>query len=57
VSPICLGAMSFGSSEWRPWVLNETESRPFLRRAIEAGINFADTAGMYSEGLSEEIVG
>ena len=57
MSPICLGAMSFGSSEWRPWVLNETESRPFLRRAIEAGINFADTAGMYSEGLSEEIVG
>ena len=57
VSPICLGAMSFGSTEWRPWVLNETESRPFFRRAIEAGINFVDTADMYSEGLSEEIVG
>ena len=49
--------MSFGSTEWRPWVLNETESRPFFRRAIEAGINFVDTADMYSEGLSEEIVG
>lgn len=57
MSPICLGAMSFGSTEWRPWVLNETESRPFFRRAIEAGINFVDTADMYSEGLSEEIVG
>ena len=47
----------FGSTEWRPWVLNETESRPFFRRAIEAGINFVDTADMYSEGPSEEIVG
>lgn len=57
VSPICLGAMSFGSTKWRPWVLSETESRPFFRRAIEAGINFFDTADMYSQGLSEEIVG
>ena len=57
VSRICLGAMSFGSPEWRPWVLSETESRPFFRRAIESGINFFDTADMYSDGLSEEIVG
>ena len=57
VSPICLGAMSFGSTKWRPWVLSETQSRPFFRRAIEAGINFFDTADMYSQGLSEEILG
>ena len=57
VSRICLGAMSFGSRAWRPWVLTEEESRPFIRRAIEAGINFFDTADMYSRGVSEEIVG
>jgi aryl-alcohol dehydrogenase-like predicted oxidoreductase len=44
VSRICLGAMTYGSSEWRPWVLNEAESRPFLARAVELGINFLDTA-------------
>ena len=44
VSRICLGTMSFGSTEWRNWVLSEAESRPFLTRALDAGINFFDTA-------------
>ena len=49
--------MSFGSKTWREWVLSEDESRPFFERAIESGINFFDTADMYSVGVSEEIVG
>ncbi len=57
VSRICLGCMTYGSSEWRPWVLDEEASRPFFRRAWEAGINFFDTADMYSDGASEEILG
>src|SRR5450755_4450744 len=57
VSRICLGAMTYGSKRWREWVLEEEESRPFIRRAIELGINFFDTADMYSLGLSEEILG
>ena len=57
VSRICLGTMTFGSPAWRPWVLEEEESRPFIRRALEAGINFFDTADMYSRGVSEEILG
>jgi len=57
VSRLCLGLMSYGSPEWRPWVLDEAQSRPFFRRAVEAGINFFDTADMYSRGVSEEIAG
>lgn len=57
VSRICLGCMSYGSSKWRPWVLNEPDARPFYKKAIELGINFFDTADMYSMGLSEEITG
>ncbi|HET9986459.1 MAG TPA: aldo/keto reductase [Longimicrobiales bacterium] len=57
VSRICLGCMSYGSSAWRPWVLDEAEAGPFFRRAIEAGINFFDTADMYSLGMSEEVTG
>ncbi|HEX3744604.1 MAG TPA: aldo/keto reductase [Bryobacteraceae bacterium] len=57
VSRLCLGAMTYGSKQWRPWVLEEEESRPFLKRALELGINFIDTADMYSLGVSEEIVG
>jgi 1-deoxyxylulose-5-phosphate synthase len=57
VSRLCLGAMTYGSKKWRPWVLEEEESRPFLKRALELGINFIDTADMYSLGVSEEIVG
>jgi aryl-alcohol dehydrogenase (NADP+) len=57
VSRLCLGAMTYGSKRWREWVLEEEESRPFIRRALELGINFFDTADMYSVGVSEEILG
>ena len=57
VSRLALGCMSFGSSKWRPWVLDEADARPFFRRAVEAGINFFDTADMYSVGASEEVTG
>jgi aryl-alcohol dehydrogenase (NADP+) len=57
VSRICLGTMTYGTSKWRDWVLDEAESRPFIRRALELGINFFDTADMYSVGVSEEVVG
>ena len=57
VSRVCLGAMSYGSSAWRPWVLDEDASRPFIRRALELGIDFFDTADMYSLGRSEEVLG
>jgi aryl-alcohol dehydrogenase-like predicted oxidoreductase len=57
VSRICLGMMTYGTSEWREWVLNEEQSRPFIRRALELGVNFFDTADMYSLGASEEVTG
>ncbi|QQE80094.1 aldo/keto reductase [Alicyclobacillus sp. SO9] len=59
VSRICLGCMSYGVPERgrHQWVLNEEESRPFIKRALEMGINFFDTANVYSDGTSEEIVG
>jgi 1-deoxyxylulose-5-phosphate synthase len=57
VSRICLGMMTYGSKQWRDWVLEEEESRPFIRRALELGINFFDTADVYSLGVSEEILG
>jgi len=57
VSRICLGTMTYGSKRWRDWVLEEEEGRPFIRRALELGINFFDTADMYSLGVSEEILG
>src|SRR3954452_9282163 len=57
VSRLCLGCMTYGAKKWRDWVLEEDESRPFFRRAVEAGINFFDTADMYSDGVSEEITG
>ncbi len=57
VSRLCLGTMTYGSKRWRQWVLEEEESRPFIRRALELGINFFDTADVYSLGVSEEIVG
>jgi 1-deoxyxylulose-5-phosphate synthase len=57
VSRICLGTMTYGSKKWREWVLDEAESRPFIQRALEAGINFFDTADMYSVGASEEVLG
>ena len=57
VSRLCLGCMSFGSSDWREWVLDEAQSRPIIERAIDLGINFFDTANMYSSGESERILG
>lgn len=57
VSPICLGMMTYGSPQWRDWVLDEQASRPFVQRALDAGINFFDTADMYSLGASEELTG
>ena len=57
VSRICLGMMTYGSPQWRPWVLDADASRPFVQRAIELGINFFDTADMYSNGASEVITG
>ncbi len=57
VSRLCLGTMTYGTSAWRDWVLNEAASRPFIERALEHGINFFDTADMYSLGVSEEVVG
>lgn len=57
VSRLCLGVMTYGSKKWRPWVLEEEESRPFIKRALELGINFFDTADMYSLGASEEVLG
>ena len=57
VSRICLGMMSYGTPSWRDWVLDEEASRPFIQRALEMGINFFDTANMYSLGVSEEITG
>jgi len=59
VSKICLGCMTYGVPErgTHPWTLDEEQSRPFIRKALELGINFFDTANSYSDGTSEEIVG
>jgi aryl-alcohol dehydrogenase (NADP+) len=57
VSRLCLGMMSYGSSKWRKWVLDEEQATPFVQRALEAGINFFDTADVYSLGKSEEVLG
>src|SRR5215469_14644321 len=57
VSPLCLGMMTYGSKKWRESVLEEDEARPFIRRAVEAGINFFDTADIYSLGESEVLTG
>jgi len=57
VSRLCLGMMTYGTSKWRPWVLDEEQSRPIIQRAVELGINFFDTADIYSMGVSEEVTG
>ncbi|GII92389.1 aldo/keto reductase [Sinosporangium siamense] len=57
VSRVCLGMMSYGSKEWRPWVLELDEAEPLVRRAVDEGVTFFDTADMYSEGVSEEVTG
>ena len=55
VSRLCLGCMTYGSSKWRPWVLDQEASKPFFKSAIEKGITFFDTANVYSIGASEEV--
>lgn len=57
ISRLCLGMMTYGSKTWRKWVLDEEEAKPFVGRALEAGINFFDTADVYSLGESERITG
>src|ERR1700682_1649370 len=57
VSRICLGTMTYGSSKWRDWVLDAEAAQPFYDKAFESGINFFDSADMYSLGVSEEILG
>ena len=57
VSRLCLGCMTYGAKTWREWVLDEEASRPFIKEALELGVNFFDTADVYSQGASEEIVG
>ena len=57
VSRIALGMMTFGTPEWRPWVLGEEAARPIVQRAVELGINVFDTADMYSAGVSEQVTG
>ena len=57
VSRLCLGMMTYGSTDWRDWVLEYDEARPFIERALDAGINFFDTADVYSNGASEEVLG
>ena len=57
VSRLCLGMMTYGAKKWREWVLDENEAKPFIKRALDAGINFFDTADVYSTGESERITG
>jgi aryl-alcohol dehydrogenase (NADP+) len=57
VSRLCLGCMTYGTSKWRSWVLDEDDALPFFRQALEAGINFFDTADVYSQGESERVTG
>src|SRR5471032_298376 len=57
VSRICMGCMTYGTKSWRQWVLEEEEGRPLIRQALELGVNFFDTADMYSIGASEQILG
>jgi len=57
VSSLCLGTLAYGSSQYREWAISEELSRPLIQRALELGINFFDTADVYSLGLSEQILG
>ena len=57
VSRLCLGMMTYGSPQWRPWILDESQAQPFVERALAAGINFFDTADVYSLGESERVLG
>ena len=57
MSRLCLGMMSYGSPQWRDWILNEDQAHPMVRHAVELGFNFFDTADIYSLGVSEEVTG
>jgi 1-deoxyxylulose-5-phosphate synthase len=57
VSRLCLGMMTYGSKKWREWILDEEQAKPFVKRALDAGINFFDTADVYSTGESERVTG
>jgi len=57
VSRLCLGCMSYGSTKWRDWVLEEADARPFFKQALDGGVNFFDTADVYSLGASESVLG
>lgn len=57
VSRLCLGCMTLGTSEWRKWVLDERDARGVFKAALDAGINYFDTADQYSQGVSEEVTG
>jgi len=57
VSRLCLGMMNYGDPAWRPWILPEQDARPIIKRALDLGINFFDTADMYSDGVSESLTG
>jgi aryl-alcohol dehydrogenase-like predicted oxidoreductase len=57
VSRVCLGMMSYGSSSWRPWVLDEEAAAPIVHAAVDAGVTFFDTADAYSDGQSEVVTG
>ncbi len=57
ISRICLGMMTYGTSKWRAWVLDEDNARPIVKRAVELGVNFFDTADVYSGGVSEALTG
>jgi aryl-alcohol dehydrogenase-like predicted oxidoreductase len=57
VSRLCLGTMNMGTPNWKPWIFDEAQSEPIVRRALEAGVNFIDLADFYSAGVGEEVVG
>ena len=57
VSRLCLGMMTYGSRKWREWILEEDDAQPFVKRALDAGVNFFDTADVYSQGASEQVLG
>ena len=57
ISRLALGCVALGTTDWRPWVANEPESRAVIKTALDAGINYFDTAKQYSQGVSEEVTG
>lgn len=57
VSRLCLGCMTYGDPDWRPWILDIGQAREHFKKALDSGINFFDTADVYSKGISEEVTG